>query len=71
MKERSKININLNEWHYKCGDGCCDMYGTEISFNNEECENEYAGDDVEKSLEFILTKLGIDFEITHTQNDEK
>ena len=58
-----KVKIKLKDWHYQCGDGCCDMYGTEISVNGVECGNEYAGDSVEQSLKFVLNELGYEVEI--------
>lgn len=58
-----KHKIVLTDWDYTCGDGCCYTYGTSIKFNEEECDNSHAGGDVEKAIEFVLTKLGIDFEI--------
>lgn len=58
-----RLSIKLEDWHYQCGDGCCDMYGTEIALNNKVCDNQYAGDDVQKSLEFVLTELGYEVDI--------
>lgn len=64
-----KVNIKLNDWHYQCGDGCCDMYGTELIVNGKKCENQYAGDDVGLAIEFLLEELGYDFEIKKTYNE--
>lgn len=61
-----KVIIELKDWDYHCGDGCCSEYGTQIIVNGEDCENSHAGGDVEKSIEFLLTKLGIEFEIKQT-----
>lgn len=58
-----RLSIKLEDWHYQCGDGCCDMYGTEIALNKKVCDNQYAGDDVQKSLEFVLTELGYEVDI--------
>jgi len=58
-----RISIKLEDWHYQCGDGCCDMYGTEITLNGKKCDNQYAGDDVRTALEFILTELGYEVDI--------
>jgi len=55
--------IKLKDWDYTCGDGCCYEYGIEIEMDGELCDNEYSGDSVTGSLEFVLTKLGIEFEI--------
>jgi len=58
-----RLSIKLEDWHYQCGDGCCDMYGTEIVLNGKKCDNQYAGDDVRTALEFVLTKLGYEVDI--------
>lgn len=58
-----RLSIKLEDWHYQCGDGCCDMYGTEIALNGKVCDNQYAGDDVQKSLEFVLSELGYEVDI--------
>ena len=58
------FQLKLEDWHYQCGDGCCDMYGTEIALNGKVCDNQYAGgDDVQKSLEFVLSELGYEVDI--------
>lgn len=64
-----KVKIILNDWHYSCGDGCCDMYGTDLIVNEEKCDNQYAGDDVTQALEFTLKKLGFEVEIKRTYNN--
>lgn len=58
-----RLSIKLEDWDYQCGDGCCDMYGTEIALNGKKCDNQYAGDDVRTALEFILTELGYEVDI--------
>lgn len=58
-----RLSIKLEDWHYQCGDGCCDMYGTEIALNDKKCDNQYAGDDVRATLEFVLTELGYEVDI--------
>lgn len=57
-----KLKIKLEDWDYSCSDGCCYMYGTSISLNGEESDNNYDGGSVEQSLEFVLNKLGFDVE---------
>lgn len=64
--KKKKVIINLNEWDYKCGDGCCYMYGTELSVNGVKSENEYHGDNVENAIEYVLNQLGYDVEINTT-----
>ncbi len=58
-----RLSIKLEDWHYQCGDGCCDMYGTEIALNGKKCDNQYAGDHVRTALEFVLTELGYEVDI--------
>jgi hypothetical protein len=57
-----KLNIDLNEYSYKCGDGCCDNYGTITTINGVEleCENQDAGTIVKQ----ILEHLGYDVTVT-------
>lgn len=59
------VKITLSDWDYTCGDGCCSEYGTSISFNGEECDNHHAGGDPKQAIEFILDKLGIEYEIEY------
>ena len=61
-----KLKIKLNEWHYTCGDGCCDKYGVELFLNGKKCGGNYAGEDVEKALTAVLKELGHEFEIEKT-----
>jgi hypothetical protein len=63
------LKIGLKNWTYNCGDGCCTNYGIEISLNGKDCDNEYAGDDVENSLEFVLGQLGYEVEIERTYEE--
>ena len=58
-----RLSIKLEDWHYQCGDGCCDMYGTEIALNGKKCDNQCAGDDVRTALEFVLTELGYEVDV--------
>ncbi len=57
-ENRAPVNIELKCWDYKCGDGCCTDYGTSLSVNGVESENEYIGNDVSSSIEFVLKQLG-------------
>lgn len=58
-----RLSIKLEDWDHQCGDGCCDLYGTEIILNGKKCDNQYAGDDVRTALEFVLTELGFEVDI--------
>lgn len=57
------VTIELKDWDYHCADGCCSEYGTKIIVNGVVCENEYAGDSVQQSIEFVLNQLNIKHEI--------
>ena len=56
-----KLKIKLTEYHYKCGDGCCDTFGTITEVNGVElpCHNQ----DAETILRQVLEHLGYDVEI--------
>lgn len=60
---KPKIKIELNDWHYQCGDGCCDEYGVNLILNGKVCDNNQAGDNVEQALLFVLEELGYEVEI--------
>lgn len=69
MNKKDKLLITFTDWHYTCGDGCCDMYGTEISLNGDKCDNQYSGDSPEQSLIYILEKLGYEVEINFKSDE--
>lgn len=56
-----KVKVTLKEWHYKCGDGCCDNYGTSIIINGVEVENQ--NQDTETIIRKVLEHLGYNAEI--------
>ena len=57
-----KLEIELKDWHHQCGDGCCDLYGTDIYLNGEKLEEQQA-DDSRNALKAVLEKLGYEVEI--------
>lgn len=61
-----KLKIEIKDWHYQCGDGCCDNYGTDIYLNGELVDT-VESDDLENVLEKVLTLLHYEVEITRTQ----
>lgn len=63
---KQKVKIELREWDFDCGDGCCNNYGTEIIVDGKLCDNQYTGSDVAASLRFALETLGYDVEIEET-----
>jgi hypothetical protein len=60
---KNKINIELIEYNYKCGDGCCDNYGTITKVNGVELDSH--NQDAATILEQVLQHLGYDVIITH------
>ena len=58
-----KVKIELKGWDYECGDGCCYMFGTNITVNGVKSNNPYDGDSVKQALEFTLKQLGFEVDI--------
>lgn len=68
-----KLKIKLESWHYQCGDGCCDNYGTNLYLNGKQLEhpipetnNGYLGEDVSTALQAVLKELGYEVIIEET-----
>jgi hypothetical protein len=55
-----KHKITKREYHYMCGEGCCDEFGTEWTLNGKSI---YSGPQDEEAILTILTELGIQAEI--------
>jgi hypothetical protein len=55
------LKIQIEDYHYQCGDKCCDHYGTVTTVNGIElpCHNQ----DVETILRQVLEHLGYKVEI--------
>lgn len=68
------VKIELRNWHYQCGDGCCDNYGTYLYLNGKQLEhpdpeqydNKYLGEDVPTALMAVLKELGYSVRIENT-----
>ena len=58
---KPKLNITLRDYHYKCGDGCCDEYGTVTTVNGIELD--LRNEDRETILQQVLEHLGYEVEI--------
>lgn len=65
---KTKLKIELNEYWYKCGDGCCDNYGTVTKINGIEMNAH--NQDVQTILQQVLEHLGYDVEIETRYNGE-
>jgi hypothetical protein len=57
----SILKIQIEDYHYQCGDGCCDHYGTVTTVNGIElfCHDQ----DAEAILRQVLEHLGYKVEI--------
>lgn len=74
---KNKIKITLAGWHYQCGDGCCDNYGTNLYLNEKQLEhpdpeqhnNGYLGEDVQTALHAVLKELGYDVEFENVYEE--
>lgn len=56
-----KVKITLTEWHYKCGDGCCDHYGTDVKVNGNKITTN--SEDTSEILRAVFEHLGFDIEV--------
>ena len=63
---KGKLNINLTEYTYECGDGCCTNFGTITTVNGVDlqCHNQ----DAETILRQVLEHLGYEVEINCSYN---
>ena len=59
----SVLKINLTEYGYSCGDGCCYNYGTITTVNGVElpCHNQDAGTILSQVLEHLGYKVEIEY----------
>ena len=61
-----KVKIELDEYCYNCGDGCCTNYGTTTTVNGKELD--LHNQDVGTILKGVLEELGYSVEIIETYN---
>jgi len=56
------VKLHVEDWHWTCGDGCCDDWGTDIFIDGKRLDLSYGADveDVEK----VLKAVGVECEIT-------
>jgi len=64
-----ELVIELEDWDYRCGDGCCYEWGVGISINGEDLDSiGFVGsNDVEVGIVRILEYLGINYEIKYKE----
>lgn len=60
-KRKEKVNINLKQYSYTCGDGCCTDYGTITTVNGNQLE--LHNQDTSTIVEQILEHMGYDVDI--------
>lgn len=62
-----ELNIVFEEYYWKCGDGCCDHYGTVTTINEVElpCHNQDYGTIVEQ----ILRHLGYEVKVEYKYDE--
>ena len=56
MKTKQETLIELREYQFKCGDGCCDNYGTDVYVNGVELE--LKNQDTTTIIKQVLEHLG-------------
>jgi hypothetical protein len=70
MEDQNKaLDITINHYHYRCGDGCCDEYGIKVIVNGEELP--LHNEDLYTQIEQILEHLGYKVNIIEQYNGEE
>jgi hypothetical protein len=64
-----EITITLNDWEYKCADGCCYDCGTGLYVDGEMITTQ-AEHNVEDTVWNLLTHLGYKVTIEHQLDTE-
>lgn len=59
--DKEKLKIDLIDWTYDCGDGCCTNYGTTTKVNGIEMPLQ--NQDAATILKMVLKHLGYDVDI--------
>jgi hypothetical protein len=56
------LKIEIEDWDYNCGDGCCYEWGSTVTVNGVKLEtNGLADDFLRKVLEHLGYKIDIDY----------
>ncbi len=63
MADEKLVTIKLEDYHYKCGDGCCDEYRTITTVNGFELP--FRNTDTETILQGVLEALGYTVKIEY------
>lgn len=64
---RRKVIIEIEDWEYECGDGCCYDWGTILRVNGSQLIDRFDGNVY--VIEGILQMLDIDYEINYVSED--
>jgi len=67
--EKEKLKIELIDWDYTCGDGCCTTYGTTTIVNGVEMPSN--NQDAETILRMVLEHLGYEVEIEQKYEEDE
>ena len=66
--DKQKIKIEIDDWMYDCGDGCCTNYGTTTTVNGKEMP--LINQDSGTIVRMVLEHLGYEVELIETYNSE-
>lgn len=66
--KKPPINIELKEYDYSCGDGCCHSYGVVTVVNGIELPDK--SPNTKNIVEQLLKHLEIDVEVTETYDTD-
>lgn len=58
----SVVKVHAEDWHYTCGDGCCDDWGTDIFIDGKKVDLGHSVD--VEDVENILKAVGVEYELT-------
>lgn len=63
-----KVTLQTQDWHYTCGDGCCDDYGQRLFVDGNDIEADIYSD-AHSAIEKILKHLGFEVEWDELEDD--
>lgn len=69
MLGKQKITLATQDWHWQCGDGCCDEYGQRLFVDGKQLDADIymnAHDAIEK----VLIHLGYEVEWEDLNSDD-
>jgi hypothetical protein len=66
--KKKKIHIEMKDWIFKCGDGCCFDSGVDIYVNGNQLDEGYA-DNTENALRAVLEHLGYEVDIEWKEDE--